>query len=73
MRTWIAAAACMILGAALIFAIVHHHSNAAERTGGTARAADGIDSRHVVSPANAGGGTSSDSEHGWGPLRLTDW
>jgi hypothetical protein len=50
------------LAVALIVAIFHHHPTVAERSGGTARAADGIDSQQVVSPANAGGGTSSDSE-----------
>jgi hypothetical protein len=73
MRIWRTAAACTILGVALIIVIVHHHSNSAARAGGTAHAADGVDSRQLVSPANAGDGTSSDSEQGWGPFRLTEW
>jgi hypothetical protein len=47
MRTWITAAACTVLGVALVFALVHHHSNAGEDSGGTTRAPDGIDSRQV--------------------------
>ena len=73
MRAWRTVVACTVLAVALIVAIFHHHPTVAERSGGTARAADGINSQQVVSPANAGGGTSSDSEPGWGPFRLTDW
>ena len=72
MRIWRAAAACTILGAALLLAIVHPRPNAAERSGYTAHAPEGIQSRQMVSPANAGGATSSHSEHGWGTVRLAD-
>jgi len=72
MRIWRAAAACAILGAALLLAIVHPRPNAAARSGYTAHGSEAIQSRQMVSPANAGGGTSSHSEHGWETVHLAD-
>ena len=72
MRIWRAAVACTILTAALIVAIVHPRPNAAERGGPTAHGSEAIQSRQVGSPANAGGGTTRNGEHGGALFRLAD-
>jgi len=73
MRTLRTVVGCTVLAVALIVAILHHHPTVAEPSGGTARAAVGIDTREIVPATAAADGTKSNHDYGWGPFRVTDW
>ena len=79
MRTWKILFPGMLLGAALIAAVVHYGSNAFVPVGGDALAAHRIEHQPISAitdpiapPADTRGVKVPDDEP-WGPIRTVDW
>jgi hypothetical protein len=72
MRTWNIALACAVLSAALMVTIVHDRANTSAGVVSIGHAAP-ADTTYIAHAEQRPDNGNPDTEHGWGPVRTTDW